>query len=72
MSDVLIDRKIGFIDDEVDDEFSFEKKISDHYAEEVEGELQSEDLYNDCVRELYKSNEAHQLQLSKKDINHLY
>lgn len=35
-------------------------------------ELQSDDLYNDCVRELYKNNEAHQLTLSKKDFVHLF
>jgi len=35
-------------------------------------ELQNEDLYNDCVRELYKNNEAHQLTLSKKDFVHLF
>ena len=35
-------------------------------------ELQSEDSYIDCIRELYKSNDAHQLQLNKKDIIHLF
>jgi len=35
-------------------------------------ELQNEDLYNDCVRELYKNNEAHQLLLSKRDFTHLF
>jgi len=35
-------------------------------------ELQSEDLYNDCVRELYRNNEAHQLVLGKKDFTHLF
>ncbi len=35
-------------------------------------ELQSEDLYNDCVRELYRNNEAQQLLLSKKDFVHLF
>ncbi len=39
---------------------------------EFHSELQSEDLYNDCVRELYRNNEAHQLQLSKKDFEHLF
>jgi len=34
-------------------------------------ELQNEDLYNDCVRELYRNNDAQQLQLSKKDFVHL-
>lgn len=35
-------------------------------------ELQNEDLYNDCVRELYRNNDAHQLLLSKKDLVHLF
>jgi CRISPR-associated endonuclease Csn1 len=39
---------------------------------EFHQELQNEDLYNDCVRELYRNNEAHQLTLSKKDIVHLF
>jgi len=34
-------------------------------------DLQSEDLYSDCVRELYRNNDAHQLTLSKKDFVHL-
>src|SRR6218665_882779 len=34
-------------------------------------EFQSEDLYNDCIRELYRNNDAHQLRLSKKDFVHL-
>lgn len=35
-------------------------------------ELQSEDSYNDCVRELYRNNDAQQLLLSKKDFVHLF
>jgi len=35
-------------------------------------ELQNDDLYNDCVRELYRNNEAHQLTLSKKDFVHFF
>lgn len=35
-------------------------------------ELQSEDLYNDCIRELYRNNDNHQLLLSKKDFVHLF
>lgn len=35
-------------------------------------ELTDEDLYVDCVRELYRNNEAHQTTLSKKDIIHLF
>lgn len=34
-------------------------------------ELQNEDIYNDAVRELYQNNEAHQMNLSKKDFVHL-
>lgn len=39
---------------------------------EFHPELQDEDVYNDCVRELYRNNEAHQLMLSKKDFVHLF
>lgn len=39
---------------------------------ELQPELFSDDLYNDCVRELYRSNEAHQLILSKKKFDHLF
>uniref|UniRef100_UPI0023F37522 type II CRISPR RNA-guided endonuclease Cas9 n=1 Tax=Chryseobacterium cucumeris TaxID=1813611 RepID=UPI0023F37522 len=35
-------------------------------------ELQNDDLYNSCIRELYRNNEAHQLTLSKKDFVHLF
>lgn len=38
---------------------------------EFHKELQSDDLYNDCIHELYRNNEAHQLTLSKKDFVHL-
>ncbi|HOZ89943.1 MAG TPA: HNH endonuclease domain-containing protein [Bacteroidia bacterium] len=38
----------------------------------LQPELFSDDLYNDCVRELYKNNEAHQLQLNKRDFIHLF
>jgi len=38
---------------------------------EFHQELKNDDLYNDCVRELYRNNEAHQLTLSKKDFVHL-
>ena len=34
---------------------------------ELQPELFTEDLYNDCVRELYRSNEAHQTDLSKRN-----
>ncbi|MGN7758982.1 type II CRISPR RNA-guided endonuclease Cas9 [Chryseobacterium sp. 22532] len=39
---------------------------------EFHAELQNTDLYNDCIRELYRNNEAHQLTLSKKDFVHLF
>lgn len=39
---------------------------------EFHQELRNEDLYIDCVRELYRNNEAHQLNLSKKDFIHLF
>lgn len=35
-------------------------------------ELQNKDFFNDCVRELYRNNEAHQTTLSKKDFVHLF
>lgn len=38
---------------------------------EFHPELQHDETYHNCVRELYRSNDAHQLQLSKKDIVHL-
>ena len=34
---------------------------------ELQPELFTEDLYNDCVRELYRNNEAHQTTLSKRN-----
>lgn len=39
---------------------------------EFHPELKDDDLYSDCVRELYRNNEAHQLTLSKKDLVHLF
>ena len=36
------------------------------------GELRDENLYNECVRELYRNNEQHQIELTKKDIVHLF
>lgn len=38
---------------------------------ELQPELFTEELYIDCVRELYRSNEEHQFILSKKDFLHL-
>lgn len=39
---------------------------------EFHPELRNKDIYNDCVRELYRNNDAHQLLLSKKDFVHLF
>ncbi len=39
---------------------------------EFHPELQDENLYNDCVRELYRQNEVHQTVLSKRDFTHLF
>ena len=39
---------------------------------ELQPELFTEDLYNDCIRELYRNNEEHQLVLSKRDFVHLF
>jgi CRISPR-associated endonuclease Csn1 len=38
----------------------------------MQPELFSDDLYNNCVRELYRNNEAQQLVLSKRDFVHLF
>ncbi len=38
---------------------------------EFHSELQDEDLFMDCVRELYRNNEQHQQMLSAKDFVHL-
>lgn len=39
---------------------------------ELQPELFTDDLYNDCVRELYRNNEAQQFVLSKRDFVHLF
>ncbi|MBS1644488.1 MAG: type II CRISPR RNA-guided endonuclease Cas9, partial [Bacteroidetes bacterium] len=39
---------------------------------ELQPELFTDELYIDCVRELYKNNEVHQLLLSKHDFVHLF
>lgn len=39
---------------------------------EFHTELNNEDLYNDCVRELYRNNEGQQLTLSEKNFLHLF
>lgn len=38
----------------------------------LQPELFTDDLYADCVRELYRNNDAHQLTLSKKGFLHLF
>jgi CRISPR-associated endonuclease Csn1 len=38
----------------------------------LQPELFTNDLYSDCIRELYRNNEAHQIVLSKKDFLHLF
>lgn len=38
----------------------------------LQPELFTEEMYNNCVQELYPSNEAHQLTLSKRDFAHLF
>ena len=39
---------------------------------ELQPELFTDDLYNDCVRELYRNNEAQQFDLSKRDFVHFF
>jgi CRISPR-associated endonuclease Csn1 len=39
---------------------------------ELQPNLFTEEAYSNCVRELYRNNEAHQLSLSKKDFVHLF
>lgn len=39
---------------------------------ELQPELFTEDRYNECIRELYRSNNMHQQILSKKDFVHLF
>lgn len=39
---------------------------------EIQPELFTDDLYTDCVRELYRNNTAQQLVLSKRDFIHLF
>lgn len=47
------------------------KKILEKQIE-LQSELFTEDLYNACVRELYRSNTSHQQQLSSRDFVHLF
>ncbi len=56
-------------------ERKFYKEELKHILEkqiELQPELFTDDLYNDCVRELYKNNEAQQLILSKRNFTHLF
>jgi len=39
---------------------------------ELQPELFTDALYNDCVRELYRNNEVHRIELSKRDFVHLF
>jgi len=39
---------------------------------ELQPELFTDDLYSDCIRELYRNNESQQLILSKRDFVHLF
>jgi CRISPR-associated endonuclease Csn1 len=39
---------------------------------ELQPRLFSDELYNDCVRELYRNNQAHQSALSKRNFIHLF
>ena len=39
---------------------------------ELQPKLFSDDLFNDCIRELYRSNKARQFELSKRDFVHLF
>jgi len=39
---------------------------------EFHPELRNADLYNECIRELYRNNSAHQLLLDQKDFLHLF
>lgn len=39
---------------------------------ELQPEFFTEDLYNACIRELYRNNNAHQIQLSKRDFVHFF
>jgi len=39
---------------------------------EFHSELRNEDLYDECIRELYKNNESHLFLLSKRDFVHLF
>jgi CRISPR-associated endonuclease Csn1 len=40
--------------------------------QQFHSELQNENLYNDCIRELYRNNQSHQMILSKKDFKHFF
>ncbi|MBT2623769.1 type II CRISPR RNA-guided endonuclease Cas9 [Chryseobacterium sp. ISL-6] len=52
--------------------YKAELKLILEKQKEFHTELQNNEFYIDCVRELYRNNEAHQLTLSKKDFVHLF
>jgi CRISPR-associated endonuclease Csn1 len=39
---------------------------------EFHSELNNRDIFNDCIRELYRNNKSHQLRLNLKDFSHLF
>ena len=39
---------------------------------EFHTEFNNDDAYNNCIRELYRNNQAHQFELSKRDLIHLF
>lgn len=47
------------------------KQILDK-QKEFYAEFNNDDLYSDCIRELYRNNDAHQTLLSKRDLVHLF
>lgn len=49
-----------------------ELKLILNKQKEFHPELRDNDMYADCVRELYRNNEAHRLVLSKRDFTHLF
>lgn len=49
-----------------------ELKLILEKQKEFHPELNRQDLYHNCVRELYRNNDAHQLSLLKKDVGHLF
>lgn len=52
----------------------YKKELKQILQKQIEfhPELHSKDLYNECIRDLYRNNDAHRLLLSSKDIVHLF